>query len=192
MPSIDWEAKYHAGTTGWERPGLNPAFTAWREDGTLAPCRILLPGAGRSPEPLAFAEAGFDVTVVDLAPSAIAAQRARFAAAGRPATLVEADLLEWGPERPFDAVYDQTCLCALPPALHAAYVGRLSTWLRPGGHLHILFMQTGRPEGPPFDCPIDQMRALFPSIAWNWPVSLPDPVPHPAGFIEQPVVLRRV
>ena len=74
--AIDWESRYRDGTTGWERHGLNPVFLAWRESGVLAPCRVLVPGGGRSPEPVALAQAGFDVTVVDAAPSAVAMQRA--------------------------------------------------------------------------------------------------------------------
>ena len=53
MPSLpplptDWETRYREGATGWERPGLNPAFLSWRERGDLTPCRILVPGAGWS------------------------------------------------------------------------------------------------------------------------------------------------
>ena len=67
--AIDWESRYREGTAGWERRGLNPAFLAWREAASLVPCRILVPGGGRSLEPLALAEAGFDVTVVDRRPA---------------------------------------------------------------------------------------------------------------------------
>ena len=106
--AIDWESRYREGTAGWERHGLNPAFLAWRERGTLAPCRILVPGGGRSLEPLALAEAGFDVTVVDAAPSAIAIQRAHFERLKLPARAVQADLFAWDPDEPFDAIYGLT------------------------------------------------------------------------------------
>ncbi|MEJ1978926.1 MAG: class I SAM-dependent methyltransferase [Acetobacteraceae bacterium] len=67
----------------------------------LAPCRILLPGAGRSGEPLALARDGFDVTIVDSAPSPVAVQRVRMQAAGLAADVREADLLAWTPDAPF-------------------------------------------------------------------------------------------
>jgi methyl halide transferase len=188
--SADWESRFRAERTPWERPTLNPAFVAWRAAGTLAPCRVLLPGAGRSGEPLALARDGFDVTIVDSAPSALAVQRVRMQAAGLAADIHEADLLEWSPSAVFDAVYDQTCLCALPPAIWAAYVARLHSWLRPGGALFILFMQTGKEGGPPFDCPPDAMRALF-GAGWSWPDTLPPVVPHSLAEGEIPVVLRR-
>lgn len=111
---------------------------------------------------------GFDVTVVDLSPAAIAVQRVRLHTAGLAAKVHEADLLTWNPTERFDAAYDQTCLCALPPSSWTAYAARLRDWLRPGGGLFILFKQTGQPGGPPFDCPPDRMRALF-SAGWSWP-----------------------
>ena len=186
---IDWESRYRAGTTGWQRPALNPACAAWIADGTLTPGRILVPGAGRSAEPLALAGAGFTVTVVDAAPSAIEFQQQQLAPAGGQA--VCADLFTWQPERPFDAIYEQTCLCALPPALWDAYAARLAGWLRPGGMLAALFLQTGREGGPPFHCDLARMRALFPAAIWAWPSELPAQVSHPSGVSEQPVALRR-
>ena len=101
--AIDWESRYRDGTTGWERRGLNPTFLAWRDAGTLAPCRILVPGCGRSLEPMALAEAGFDVTVVDAAPSAVATQQAYFQRLKLAARAEQADLFAWDPDAPFDA-----------------------------------------------------------------------------------------
>lgn len=189
---IDWERRYREGTTGWERHGLNPALLAWREAGVLAPCRILVPGGGRSLEPLALAETGFDVTVVDAAQSAVAIQRAHFERLKLAARAEMADLFTWEPDRPFDAVYDQACLCALPPAMWPDYVHRLHRWLLPGARLFILFMQTDGSAGPPFDCDSEAMRALFGPPAWTWPDSLPERIPHPSGRgVEQPALLRR-
>lgn len=189
--SIDWESRYRAGATGWERAALNPAFLSWRASGALAPCRILVPGAGRSHEPLALAEAGFDVTVLDIAPSAAAAQAARLAPFGSRARVVSGDLFAHAPAAPYDAVYDQTCLCALPPERLGEYAALLAGWLRPGGRLFALFMQTGEPGGPPFDCPLPSMRALFAPPLWAWPSALDAEVPHGPGRVEQPAVLVR-
>jgi len=189
--AIDWEGRYRGGATGWERHGLNPSFLAWRESGELAPCRIFVPGGGRSLEPLALAEAGFSVTVVDVAASAVAMQRARLERLNLPARVEQADLFAWEPDAPFDAIYDQTCLCALPPALWPNYARRLHRWLRPVGALFILFMQTADGSGPPFHCDLDAMRRLFAPPDWQWPDTLPDMMPHPMGKSEQPAVLRR-
>ncbi len=189
--ALDWEARFRAERTPWERPSLNPAFVGWRASGALSPCRILLPGAGRSGEPLALARAGFDITAVDLSDTATDVQRVRLHAAGLPGRSVRADLLAWEPDAVFDAAYDQTCCCALPPAILPEYVARLHRWLRPGGKLFILFMQTGTEGGPPFDCPIDRMRLLF-AAGWSWPEQLDAPVAHRLGSHETPVILTRL
>ncbi|HUN44841.1 MAG TPA: methyltransferase domain-containing protein [Acetobacteraceae bacterium] len=188
--AIDWESRYRDGATGWERPGLNPSFVTWRETGVLTPCRILVPGAGRSPEPLALAEAGFDVTLVDLSPTAIATQRARLERLHVKAHVAQADILQWTPPALFDAVYDQACLCALPPAIWPDYAERLHRWLLPDGALYILFMQSTRAGGPPFHCDLDVMRDLFPASAWTWPETLAPLVDHSPGLAEQSAVLR--
>lgn len=190
--AVDWEDRFREGTTRWERPALHPAFVDWQESGALTPCRILVPGAGRSTEPQALAEAGFAVTVVDAAPTAVATQKARLERLHMTARVELADLFSWQPQAPFDAVYDQACLCALPPSLWPDYVARLHTWLKPGGRLFILFMQTGKEGGPPFHCGMRTMRALFDPAHWAWPAALAPLVPHPSGVgTEQPVVLPR-
>ena len=171
---------------------MNPAFLAWRGSGELAPCRILIPGGGRSLEPLALAEAGFDVTVVDAAPSAVASQRAHFERLKVHGRIEQADLFAWDPDGAFDVVYDQTCLCALPPALWPNYARRLHRWLRAEGRLFILLMQNDGATGPPFHCDIDATRRLFAAPTWTWPDALPDQIHHPSGKSEQPAVLRRV
>ena len=96
---------------------------------------------------------------------------------------IQADLLLWDPAAPFDAIYDQTCLCALPPAIWPEYAARLHRWLRPGGALFILFMQSTRAGGPPFHCDLGQMRVLFAEHDWIWPETLPATVAHSPGII---------
>ena len=190
--ALDWQARFQAERTPWERPALNPAFVAWRASGELSPCRILVPGAGRSGESLALAKDQFDVTSVDMAPAAVAVQQVRLQAAGLRGAVFRADLMDWEPDAPFDAIYDQTCLCALPPAILPEYCARLHRWLLPGGRLFILFMQTGEPGGPPFDCPINAMRVLF-AADWEWPSELAGQISTSfTGRQEIPVVLRRI
>ena len=167
-----WESRFQANSTPWERGHTTPAFTAWRASEVLSPCRVLVPGAGRSPEPAEMLADGFDVTALDLAESAIAFQAERLGAD----RAVLGDVTRWMPDAPFDAIYDQTCLCALPPKLWPAYEAQLQRWLRPGGRLFVLFMQTGKEGGPPFDCAIPAMQALF--ADWIWPDQWEEAFPH--------------
>ena len=180
--TVDWQARYDEGRAHWQRPGTNPVFDAWMEAGVLAPgCAVLVPGCGRSHELLELARRGFSVTGIDLVPAAVEVMRARLTEEGLSAEVVQADLFAWEPGRTFDAIYEQTCLCALHPDDWQAYVARLHTWLRPGGLLCALFMQTGRPGGPPFHCDLERMRTLFDDGRWEWPAAEPLPSPHPAS-----------
>ena len=189
-PAIDWEGRYRDGATTWERPGLNPAFVDWLEFGALKPSRLLVPGAGRSAEPLVLAEAGFDVTVVDLSDTAIAVQRDRLERVHIKARVIQANLMEWEPDAPFDIVYDQTCLCALRPTSWPAYAERVHRWLGGIGQYFVLFMHTGSAGGPPFHCDMTAMRKLFAAPRWAWPATLPPVIEHPSGRTEQPAILR--
>ena len=190
LTSDYWQARYDEGTTGWDRGGPSPALLAWVAAGTLAPCRILVPGCGRGHEVLALAEAGFDVTGIDYAPAAVQAVRDALASRGLSAMIEQADLFDYQPEQTFDAIYEQTCLCALPPERWGCYEKRLATWLASGGRLFAAFMQTDSDSGPPFACRPEAMRDLFAAERWEWPEGL-DPVQHPMGLTELSGVLRR-
>jgi SAM-dependent methyltransferase len=192
--SAFWNAKYHAGIPPWDRGEVSPALLGWIEDGLLTPCRILVPGCGRGHEVVELCRRGFSVCAVDIAPLALEHLREELQRAGMEAELVQADVLDWTPHRPFDAIYEQTCLCALPPQDWVAYEHRLRGLLKPGGRLFALFMQTrtegdGPGQGPPFHCALSDMRQLFPPAHWKWPETEPVRVSHPNGLIELAVVL---
>ncbi len=160
--------------------------------------RVLVPGCGAGYEVVQLAAQGFRPVAVDYAPAAVGLTRARLAQAGLDAEVIEADLLEWTPSAPLDAIWDQTCLCALHPDLWVSYAQRLASWLAPGGTLMLLAVQIerdgrreGRIEGPPYHCDINAVRALFPSNRWQWPRPPYPRHAHPAGFAELEVVLER-
>jgi SAM-dependent methyltransferase len=193
-----WNERFQSGETPWDRGAVNPQLEAWLADATLAPCRILVPGCGSGHEVAVLSAAGFDVTALDFAPEALRRTRERLQNANVRATLVEADVLEWRPERAFDAVYEQTCLCALYPDHWRGYADQLHRWIVPGGSLCALFAQMPRPgaaegsiEGPPYHCDVNAMRALLPATRWNWPKPPFPRVGHPRGLTELAVVLER-
>jgi methyl halide transferase len=186
-----WEEKYQANTIPWDRGGASPALQRWLDADALAHGRILVPGCGRGHEALELARRGFLVTALDIAPTALGHLAAELAAAGLSAELVCADALLWQPAAPFDAIYEQTCLCALQPEQWPSYARQLFQWLKPGGHLYALFMQTGRAGGPPFHCGLADMRRLFPAARWTWPDSEPERQEHPDGIFELATVLVR-
>jgi SAM-dependent methyltransferase len=193
-----WEQRFAEGNIPWDRGASNPQLRAWIAAGELRPCRILVPGCGSGHEVTELALAGFEVTGLDYADEAIARTHQRLQDAQVDATLVQADALAWAPDRPFDAIYEQTCLCALYPDQWREYADQLHRWLAPGGKLFALFLQLLRPDaaqgfvqGPPYHCDINAMRALLAEPAWQWPKPPYARTTHPAGLAELAVVLER-
>lgn len=187
-----WEEKYRANTLPWDRGEASPALHGWLGSGALKPCAILVPGCGRGHEVVDLARAGFRVTALDIAPSALEHLQAQLDQAGATAELVCADALAWRPAAPFDTIYEQTCLCALDPGHWAGYETQLHAWLKPGGRLFALFMQTGKEGGPPFHCALPDMRALLPESRWAWEGTPHREIPHPNGLFEYAAVLTRI
>jgi len=184
-----WEAKYRNNETGWDRGGHSPALSAWLEK--LEPCRILIPGCGRGYEAIELARRGFDVTAIDIATPAINHMQAELEKEKLSASLIHGDLFELD-LAPFDAIYEQTCLCALQPAQWPEYEQWLHAHLKPGGQLLALFMQTNKESGPPFHCDVSEMKALFDTSRWQWPESKGEAVPHPSGRHELAHLLIRI
>jgi SAM-dependent methyltransferase len=191
-----WEARFEAGQTPWDRGRASPQLAAWLDAGALRPSRVCVPGCGSGWEVAELARRGFDVTALDYAAAAVERTRALLAKAGLAARVERADVLAWRPDAPLDAVYEQTCLCALHPDHWVAYAAQLHAWLRPGGALFALFMQLsragapdGRIEGPPYHCDVCGMRALFAGDRWEWPRPPYPRVPHPMGGEELAVPL---
>lgn len=110
-----WDKRFAEGDTPWDRGAANPQLGLWLASKALEPCRILVPGCGSGYEVAALAQAGFDVTALDYSPEAITRTRQHLDAEKLKATLVEADALTWQPDQPFDAIYEQTCLCVIYP-----------------------------------------------------------------------------
>lgn len=187
-----WDERYLTGTTGWDRGAPNPALIEWLDAGSLIPCRVLVPACGRGHEVIEMARRGFTVTGVDYSTAALASLQTALTANGLDATLMNADLLTFKPVAAFDAIYEQTALCALAPANWGAYAQRLHDWLAPGGRLYALFMQTGRDGGPPFHCDMASMRKLFSSEQWSWAETPPRQIAHPSGLHELAVILEAV
>lgn len=190
-PIIDWEARYQAATTAWEREHINPGFNEWRELFSQSPGSVIIPGCGRAPEVVAFAELGWAVTGVDLADTAVGYQRDALRRAGLVGHVEQFNVLAWAPQDPVDLVYEQTCLCALDPAQWTDYARQLHAWLKPGGVLAALFMQTGKDGGPPFHCELAAMRDLFGEDEWEWDVQTFHSE-HPMGIHELGCLLTRL
>lgn len=191
LSAAKWHARYETGKTGWDRGRANPALLDWLESGELQPCRVFVPGCGRGHEVVELAQRGFEVTALDFADKPLQELQRKLNEANLTAEVIQENILHFTPRRPFDAVYEQTSLCAIDPKHWEAYEDRIANCLVAEGRLFALFMQTSRPGGPPFACEPDAMRRLFHDSRWRWPQEQLTPVKHPAGMTELAVVLQR-
>lgn len=142
-----WQERYLQADTNWDLGGPTPVFQQLRSD--FPGGRVLIPGAGRGYDAIAYAAAGFQVTTVDLAPAAVAATRALARAAGVEVRALEGDFFAL--QEAFDLVLEQTFLCALEPTLRDRYFAHLARVIRPGGLLCALVFPTHMDgAGPPF------------------------------------------
>jgi methyl halide transferase len=177
---VDWNQRYLDRHTPWDRGESSPALFDWAEK--TEPCEVLVPGCGRGHEVVDLAKLGFQVTALDLAPAALEALSQELKARSLEAETVVGNVLDWRPDHPVQAVYEQTCFCALEPDQWETYARQLGSWVVSGGVLVASFMQTGSEGGPPYHCDLDQMKALL-SEGWRWPDTAAKKVPHPRGDI---------
>jgi cyclopropane fatty-acyl-phospholipid synthase-like methyltransferase len=187
----DWEQRYQDGQTGWDRGETSANLLHWIELDLLKPCRILIPGCGNGHEVLTLAEQGFDVVAIDIAPTPLANLSEMLQLNNLSAELIQADFFSWQPDKQFDAIYEQTSLCALNPEQWDNYEKRLYDWLRSDGKLFAQFMQSDQQGGPPFHCEISDMQALFNGQRWQWSKQYETQVVHSSGKYEKIYCLEK-
>lgn len=158
-----WESRYQLGETPWDLGGPTPVFERLLGEGTLPEGRLLVPGAGRGYDAIAFAKAGYQVTALDLSLRACDELRTAAEAAGATLDIRVGDFFAQQDQAAFDAVLEYTFYCAIRPSLRTAYRDQMARLIRPGGVLFGLFLplhETGR-EGPPFMIDLEELKHSF-------------------------------
>jgi SAM-dependent methyltransferase len=194
-----WQERFEKQQIGWDRGAPNPQLLTWLEKNAIHPCRIAIPGCGGGWEVAELAARGFEVIGIDYTKAAVSKTNTLLEERGLKAEVVQADVLTYQPEKPFDAIYEQTCLCAIYPDHWIRYSEQLYQWLKPKGLLLALFMQMPREnaikegliEGPPYHCDINGMRALFRESKWAWPKPPYAKIAHPNLSHELGLILQK-
>ena len=157
-----WDSRYETGRTPWNFGGVPADLKAFlkRHPGGG---RVFIPGCGWGYEVQAFADAGYDVTAIDLSSAAV--ERARKLVDGDLASRIEvADFFSHAASAgSFDVVYERTFLCAIPPAQRVPYRDRMAQLLRPGGFLvgYFYYDTTDLDGEPPFGLRSGEGDELF-------------------------------
>lgn len=160
-----WNQCYREGETPWDRGEASPPLTQWVQRQERLKGRALVPGCGVGHDVAMLADAGLEVTGLDIAPLAI--ERARQRHPNHARRFIEGDLFampaDW--RGTFDWVFEHTCLSGLPPAQRGAYRDAMAAALKPGGLLVGVWyidpdLDPGE-TGPPFPLPLAELDALF-------------------------------
>ena len=124
----------------WDRGGPHPLLVEWAE-ARPAPApgqRALVVGSGPGSDAAYLDGFGWAVTAFDIAPSAVAAARRRFAEAS--VDFRVADVLnppgDW--TGAYDLVLESYTVQSLPVALRSVVIGRVRRFVAPGGTLLVL------------------------------------------------------
>jgi methyl halide transferase len=158
----DWEARYQSGDMPWEKGEPSPGlvdFLAARPE--LRRGTVLVPGCGTGHDARVWAKAGFVVTGLDLAHSAIRLSQERTVAAGLKADFRLGNFLNDTPVAQFDWIFEHTLFCAIDPARRDDYVSAVLRWLKPNGQFLAVHYMIRDSDGPPFGCTQQELMERF-------------------------------
>jgi len=148
----DWQAKYESGETPWDSGIPSRELRSVLVEYGIPPSRALELGCGSGTNAVFLAQAGFDVTAVDCAPSALEAARQKANEAGVTVNWIDADVQNLsGLGEPFAFVFDRGCYHCCRRVDLDGYLGTLRRMTQPGAHVLCL---TGNADeqtehGPP-------------------------------------------
>lgn len=162
MPN-EWDERYIKNDTPWDRGYRNSELARVLKEQVIRPCRTLEFGCGTGNDCLWLASMGFDVTGVDISPTAIERATQKAAAAGATCQFVQADVFKL-PDLgdSFDFIVDIGCYHVVRKTNEAGYVAVLQHLLAKNGRLLILCgnaKETTDP-GPP-RVSEEEIRAAF-------------------------------
>lgn len=171
--AMNWNECYEIGNTPWEKGFATPVIEEiHKRHPELFQGNVLVPGCGMGHDARRLAELGMQVTAIDLVPLAI--ERAKQLDPKGTVKFVQADVFhlpdQWRGK--FDAVWEHTCFCALPPERRKDYISAMTSALKPGGKIFGVFfinpeMDEGE-TGPPFGIEVDELHHLWESVGMKW------------------------
>lgn len=148
-----WDAAYREGRRPpWDSGRPSSDLVRAVEQGTLKPCRAVELGCGTGTNAIYLAQRDFEVTAIDIAPTALAIAERKALEAGAKVRWLLADVLAPPKLQPFEFVYDRGCYHGLRKQHAAKYVESLRRLCRPGALVLILAgnaKDTEPRSGPP-------------------------------------------
>ncbi len=158
-----WDKSYRDG----RRPPWNndlPAAPVLQEavkTKAIKPCRTVVLGCGSGANAIFLAKNGFDVTAIDVAPSALGIAMADARKAGVKVRWVLADVLRLPDSKPYDLIFDRGCYHNVRYVDAAAFVASLKQLTRPGSRCFILSCNRDKAPGIREKTMREDFSALF-------------------------------
>jgi SAM-dependent methyltransferase len=159
---MDWEERYRAGDTPWEKGSPAPPLVEWMASHEIRG-RVLVPGCGAGHDVRALARAGANPVGIDIAPSAIRQADTHPRAGAEHYEIADLFALPGHLIGAFDWVFEHTCFCAIEPARRPDYVAGVVAALKPQGRLLAIFYidPDHDGDGPPFRVSREDIERLF-------------------------------
>jgi len=151
-----WSQRYHSGRTPWQLDHVPARLNAFIQS-LPSGSKILIPGCGEDSGTIdTFRRGGHQVTAIDF--SSVAVEHTKKALPRLGGNIILGDFFthDLGPAH-FDAIYERTFLCSLPPRLWKDYAKRVSQLLRTHGALAGFFFYGKESDPPPY--PLTESRS---------------------------------
>jgi methyl halide transferase len=154
MEKVDWNQRYINADTPWDSGTPSEELQRFLGRGLVKPCRVLEVGCGTGTNALFLAQAGFDVTAVDLSEEALRQAKAKAEKANLAVKFVQADITNL-PDlgAPFPFVFDRGTYHIVRSINLSGMQKMLTNTIAPGGYYLVLAgnaNEDAAPEkGPP-------------------------------------------
>ena len=192
-----WDGMYRDGRKApWDIGRPSSDLKQAVENGTLRPCRVVELGCGPGNDAIYLAGRGFDVTAIDIAPSALSQAEKKAKDAGVKVRWLHADVLNPPELEPFDLIYDRGCYHGVRRQNAAGYVATLRRLSRPGTQVLILAGNANEPpphSGPPRVREADIRTDFGPLFDFQWlrETHFDTTDPNRKGALAWSILLRR-
>lgn len=148
-----WDSAYrNDGRPAWDKGKPATELRRAVEAGTIPPGRAVVLGCGTGTNAVYLARQGFDVTAIDIAPTALTRASGKAEKGGVRVRWLLASVLAVPELGPFDFIFDRGCYHAVRRQSAAAYVESLRRLSRPGTRFMLLAGNANEPPphyGPP-------------------------------------------
>ncbi|HEY9784015.1 MAG TPA: class I SAM-dependent methyltransferase [Candidatus Obscuribacterales bacterium] len=138
--AVDWNQRYIDQDTPWDSGTASEELKAVLSEELIKPCRMLEIGCGTGTNAVFLAQAGFDVTAVDISAVAVKRAREKADAAGVKINFLQADVTALPAEvrGPFPFVFDRGTYHIVRSVNLAGMQDTLKRLVAPGGYFVVL------------------------------------------------------